>query len=414
MSVLEWSESRIASRPGDAASMWLIAGAMSFNFVLSMVNAHGFGISSIHVQIVQLAITGLGLLLVVARGGPDTPLAFPLLVVAFLVFSGISMLATGSFDFKTIYDVLLLATFIALGSTLWQLPVRYLNWLLGLAAIVAGFEYFLPDLYTRLVDPLSYFANTRAWVAAALGDTFTDGAGLAISTIRGGGESWLGLSIGGHRVGGIFLEPLSQGYFAAILAMFYCFHFQDDFWRRSLACFICLMLAFISDTRVAVLLIGFCFVAGPLVRRLPALLAYLVPVVGLLAGIVVFAGMSVSDDSSELAFRMSLTFRTLLQSPLYNVLFGGLDLTYAADSGIVTVMAQSGLAGLMSFFVMASGLGSMRRREPMVLFLVTTYLFVTAMFGAAFLSIKTAALLGLLIGAVGTGAFAPGFSARSR
>ena len=413
MSTTDWGHSHTVPRQSDAPVFWLVAAGVSFNFFLSIANAHVLSVSGTHVQIVQLAITGAALLLTFLRGGPTVPFAFPALVVAFIVLSGISAFAAGGAgDIKTTYDVVLLCTFIALGSTVGRMPLRVLNWILAFSAVVAVFEYFMPTAYTQLVDPLDYFANTRAWVAEALGDTFTEGAGLGISGIRGSGESWLGLSVGGHRVGGIFLEPLSQGYFAAVLAIFYCYHFQDDFRRRTLACLVCLVLALISDTRLAVLLIGFFYIATPVARRLPAQIAYLVPVVGLALGMSVFAVFN--DNTSEFVFRLSLTFQTLLHSQLYNVLFGGVDLTYAADSGIVTILSRAGLLGLMVFFVIASGLASMHQRISTVLILVSVYLFATALFGAAFLSIKTAALLGLLIGATGTGAFAPGFSAERR
>lgn len=412
MSTMDWSHAQAVPRQSDAPVFWLVAAGISFNFFLSIANAHVLSVSGTHVQIVQLAITGAALLLTFLRGGPAVPFAFPALIVAFVVLSGISAFTAGASDIKTIYDVVLLCTFIALGSTVGRLPLRLLNWLLAFSAGVALFEYFAPAAYTQLVDPLGYFANTRAWVAEALADTFTEGAGLGISGIRGSGESWLGLSVGGHRVGGIFLEPLSQGYFAAVLAIFYCYYYQDDFRRRTLACLVCLALALISDTRLAVLLIGFFYIAAPLARRLPAQLAYFVPVLGLALGFLVFSVFN--DSSSEFVFRLSLTFKTLLHTPLYNVLFGGVDLTYAADSGIVTILSRAGLLGLMVFFLVATGLASMHRRVAMVLILVSVYLFATALFGAAFLSIKTAALLGLLIGATGTGAFAPDVSAERR
>lgn len=412
MSTTELDRSQAIPRQSDAPVFWLVAAGVSFNFFLAIANAHVLSVSGTHVQIVQLAITGAALLLTFLRGGPKVPFAFPALVVAFIMLCAISGFAAGASDLKTIYDVVLLCTFIALGSTVGRMPLRVLNWMLALSAAVAVFEYFAPAIYTQLVDPLGYFANTRAWVAQALGDTFAEGAGLGFNGTRGSGESWLGLTEGGHRVGGIFLEPLSQGYFAAVLAIFYCYHFQDDFRRRTLACLVCLGLSLISDTRLAVLLIVFFYIAAPAARRLPAQLAYVVPALGLAIGMAVFAVFN--DSTSEFVFRLSLTFKTLLHTPLYNVLFGGVDLTFAADSGIVTILSRAGLLGLVVFFVLATGMASMHRRVSTVLILVSVYLLATALFGAAFLSIKTAALLGLLIGATGTGAFAPGVSAERR
>jgi hypothetical protein len=162
------------------------------------------------------------------------------------------------------------------------------------------------------------------------------------------------------------------------------------------------------------LLIGLFYFAAPVFKRTPPQLAHLVPIIGLASGLLVFSTFSLESDASELVFRMSLTFETLLNSPLYNVVIGGTDLTFAADSGIVTLVSRAGLLGLLVFFYAGSGIASSERREPTVLIPVMIYLFATATFGAAFLSIKSAAMLGLLIGAAGTGAFAPGFSAQRR
>ena len=87
-------------------------------------------------------------------------------VVAFIMLCAISGFAAGASDLKTIYDVVLLCTFIALGSTVGRMPLRVLNWMLALSAAVAVFEYFAPAIYTQLVDPL-------VWVGVAWAVIYT-------------------------------------------------------------------------------------------------------------------------------------------------------------------------------------------------------------------------------------------------
>ena len=393
-------------RRGDLPPQMVDVGCISFNFLLPVVNANVMAVSTSQVQLVQLVLTAAAVVLTLMRGGPDVPLRFPLLIVTFGFGYAIASFIGGAFDYKNLYDVLMLCSFIALGSTMRDQSPRFADRLLLLALITAAFEYFLPGLYAQVVDPQSYLANTRDWVATALGDTFTDGAGLSLNGVRGDGVSWLGLTADGHRVGGIFLEPLSQGYFAALVAIYYCFRFRDWFWRRAFACAICLLLALVSDTRLAVLLIGFTFAFTPIAKRLPIGFAYLIPVLGAVIGFLLYGLFSMTGNTSEIAYRLSLTFRLLQESPLFNVLFGDLDMTTAADSGIVTIMARSGLIGLAAFFALAPGL-SLRGRQPLFVILIAIYVLVTAIFGAAFLSIKTAALLGLLIGAIDVRAIAP-------
>lgn len=405
-SALHYETSTTATRRGDLLPQLLIVGCVTFNFLLSVINANVTAVNTSEVQIVQLALTGAAVVLTLLRGGPNVPLRFGALIVAYCFGYAIAGFVAGVFDYKNLYDVLLLCSFIGLGSTMGHMSPRFVDRLLLLAIVAAAFEYFLPDLYAQVVNPQSYLSNTRDWVATALSDTFGDGAGLSLNGLRGDGVSWLGLTADGHRVGGIFLEPLSQGYFAALVAIFYCFRFRDFFWPRTLAVSICLLLALVSDTRLAVLLIGFAYLFTPVARRLPIGFAYAVPVVGAVVGFMLYGVYSLTGDSSEVAYRLSLTFQLLQDSPLYNVLFGGLDMTNAADSGIITIMARSGLIGLAAFFAIGPGL-ALRGRAPLFAILIAVYVLVTAIFGAAFLSIKTAALLGLLIGAIDVGAIGP-------
>lgn len=390
----------------DKAVYLLVAFAMLFNPLLSLVNAHVTGISGTIVTGIQLAITFAAIGLIVLRGGPRVSIAFPALFFAFLLLCLIAGALAGSTDLKTIYDVALLCIFIALGSTLRIVPTGFLKWLLAISLAVAIFEFVAPDLYVMIFDPLGYSSNTRGWVAELLADTFTDGAGLAVGAVRGDGQAWLGASESGHRVGGVFLEPLSQGYFAVIMAIFLGHAYQKDFLRRTIATLLCLIMAMLSDTRVASMLIVFFYISAPFVRLVPAYLAMAIPPLGLGVGLFVF-WLTDPQMTSEFIFRLTLTFGVILQSSIFNVVFGGIDMTYAADSGVVTILSRAGLLGLLIFFAVASGAVSSKINPPAILHFVMIYLVVTSLFGAAFLSIKTAALLGLMIGATGVGAFRP-------
>lgn len=389
----------------DAAPVLLVLAAMSFNFLLAILNANGREATGGQVQLVQLTITALALGLIAVRGRPHVQFAFPLLLGAYIFFFVVTGFLTGGYNIKALYDVVLLASFIALGATVGRLEIRALNWLIGIAAAVALFELFLPGTYANFVDPFSYFANTREWVAEATSDVFSDGAALSINGTRGGGESWLGITGNGHRVGGIFLEPLSQGYFAVIASIIYSVAYQNRLRARTIATIVCLLLAAVSDTRAASMLIIAFYLLTPVFRRLPIGFAALVPFLGLALAFVGYLLIMGDIQDSEFAFRLSLTFGVIAQTPLYITLFGGIDTTHAADSGIVTLLAYSGIGGTIVFFLMSAGWASSQTRAALPAILVAIYLIVTALFGGAFFSIKTAALLGLVIGAAGSGAF---------
>ena len=390
----------------DRLALLVIWAAVTFNAGLALVNAHIFSMTTAHVQVVQLAITAAAVGLGLARGLRTSPL-LALAIAVFLYCCGVSVITTGSFDAKTIYDVLMVAAFVALGSTMRRVPAGFVHALMLVAALVAAFEFMLPALYTLVFDPLAYFGNTRAWVAAAVADSLAEGPGLYLGSMRGSGESWLGLSVAGHRVGGLFLEPLSQGYFAVVGAIVYGHIYRHDLAKRIAATVFCGLLALMSDTRTALLLIAFVFVAYPVVRRLPVVAALFVPVGGFLAGLALHSYFQWTADPSEFAYRMHLTYGILLDSTPFNLLFGDLDMTYAADSGIVSIMSRAGPLGLLAAYAIASGLVGTRRPEAGLVILAMVYLFVTSIFGAAFLSIKTVAFLAFLISAAGVQALRP-------
>src|SRR5690606_20752651 len=151
-----------STSPGsDIWVIGLIYASTVFNFGLSFAYAHVLTVTSTMVSAIQLLITDQSALIIVLRGRPRLPLVFPVLVCAFLALCLIAGITADSDDIKTIYDVVMVCIFIALGTTVARLNVSLIHGLMALCLAVAFFEFFFPSIYTELVNPLSYFTNTR-------------------------------------------------------------------------------------------------------------------------------------------------------------------------------------------------------------------------------------------------------------
>jgi putative polymerase len=97
--------------------------------------------------------------------------------------------------------------------------------------------------------------------------------------------------------------------------------------------------------------------------------------------------------------RLSITFDALRKVNLGQILVGQVPLGRVGDSGILYMLRSVGLLGMPIAVWFYSGAFTYRRGSNVAFFIMmTVYLTITLMFGGASLSIKTASLLGYLVG----------------
>jgi putative polymerase len=201
----------------DRAIVMLVWAAMSLNFFLAMINANVVGLNNGIVTGCQLLLTVAALPLIFIRPVRNLP-AILGATVAIIVCYVAAGLYNQDMQPKALYDVLLFPLFIALGTTMQRFPGKLLDRAMFGVLLVAAVEMVLPALYTAAVNPLSYYKSTRAWVAAQATEKMGD-TGLYVGSNRAGSSFFSFIS--DHRIGSIFLEPLSLGYFALIATIIY-------------------------------------------------------------------------------------------------------------------------------------------------------------------------------------------------
>jgi hypothetical protein len=373
----------------------VLAVATLMNFLLAVLNAHGVGMSNGKVTIVQIVITAVAGGLVYLRP-PKLKVGFTWSLFAVI---GLSLLtsATQGFDAKCFYDMLVIPVFIMAGATLERFPVKIFNQLVGIVLVVAFVEMFLPTIYNAVANPLSYFANTRAWFADATSNSGADD-GLYSGAMRAGGSKF---SLADHRVGSVFLEPVSLGYFALIASFAYNEIYKNQMRNRLIAIAVCLFLSLAADSRIPTFLITGSTLGVIFIPRVPKALIWIVPTCIFMLATALYVS-NASFLYGDMGYRLAITFDGLTQTSLPAMMVGGVPEARIGDSGALYMIRCLGLVGAPFALLVFAGAFSRHKASPAFINAATAgYITVGALFGGAIFSIKTAALLGMVIGFAG-------------
>jgi hypothetical protein len=370
----------------------VLCAAIFLNMILAFLHARGLPASANLVIVAQVIVTAFALPAFASRRvGFREP---ALLALAIIVFSAVVTNMLNPFNPKTIYDCLLIPIYIALGMSASYVRPKWMNYLLLVVLVTVLMENFFPSIYASVFDPAGYFSATREWVANQK-ENAASADGLFRGAYRGGGSQ---LSFADHRISGAFLEPLSLGYFSVLMAIYYTGFYRGSTVVRVGAIAICLCLALASDTRIAIALILLSTLFLTFRPRLPVLVLWLTfPIVAAIITGIYFA--SVSSLFGDTSLRLAITFDALGATGLGSVLVGMVPLDRVGDSGILYMLRCVGLLGMLIAIWFYSGAYTYRPGANVAaLVMIAVYLSISLVFGGAALSIKTASLLGYLVG----------------
>lgn len=366
--------------------------SMFLNLALAFLSARGLPISSGTVIAVQATVTAAAVPSLFSQQVRFRATA--LFALAFILLSVIVTNFLNPFNPKTIYDILLIPIYIALGMSGSSVRPKWMNYLLVFVVLIVAIEVVLPTFYVSLFDPAGYLSSTRQWIAnQKVNDAANDG--LYVGSYRAGGSQF---SLADHRIGGPFLEPLSLGYFAFIMSTYYAGLHRGSPVFRTVAIVICLLLALASDSRIPSALIVFSTVFLVLRLRLPVILVWLTFPVAMAAIYLLYIG-HFGFLYGDTFTRLSVTFDALNAVNVGQMLVGMVPLERVGDSGTLYMLRCVGLLGTPVAIWLYSGAYTYRRGSNVSFFvMITVYLTITLMFGGATLSIKTGSLLGYLVG----------------
>lgn len=323
--------------------------AVGYNFLLAVVNAQVMPIGPSAAYAVELVLYAACFLLGLRALGRDGQLLVFAGLGLVLVFNVLRFLETWSFDLKLLRDAVIPLAFLTLGAAYRGSMHRLVLWLAVLVALVAAFEMAFPALYGDLVDPRSYFVNTRGNYED---DFWNEESKLYVSATRPGERNWLG-GFDLPRVSSIFVEPVTMGNFI----IFFCAA-AITFWRSlrivgvAASLLIILFLLVASDGRLASATCLSMLLLAPLLRRIDQSLVALLFVGVLLGGWLAVWAMGVNTYEDTMLGRVFVSVEAL--GGMTPREWFGLDLAAPyrySDSGIAYFIAGQSVLGVLAFLL---------------------------------------------------------------
>jgi hypothetical protein len=360
------------------------------------MKARGFPISLPMVIMTELLVLAAACIALLRSGFHRSDMPALLLFGFFLFAAVLISLVNEAVVIEMARNAAIVAIFLMIGYRASEKAVtRTFAIVSGLMFAVLLLESVWTIGYARLFEPGLYFEETRG-----IARNEFDEIGLFANAL-GFEDRFAILNIVAHRTSSLYLEQVSLANFAIILTIFLV-----SFWTRIplwLRFAYPLLIAFIlvtNNSRTALAII----IAAPVVYYLAPKLPRLVTL-GIMPGILLAALVvaSVSPPSQEDNFvgRIGLTVQTLRDLDITAIL--GAEATHAAifaDSGYTFVIYGSSILGLtvlwLFFSLISAGRGAAQKRAGIMMGL---YLFMNlTVSGTSVFSIKTAALLWLMIG----------------
>ncbi|MDY6797182.1 MAG: polysaccharide biosynthesis protein GumE [Pseudomonadota bacterium] len=220
--------------------------------------------------------------------------------------------------------------------------------IVGVVLFFAFFELLALNLYTRVFNIFAYYVNTGGLQEIT---EYQRDSRLQMNGIRppGIGRTLLPGLLDSHRVSSVFLEPVSMGNFATIIAAWGLAKDRSQLNLTLLFIGAAVVLIVLADSRFALLSVGALVVARLLLNGWAAYLPALLPLllVGVLVGLGVFGHNIQGDDYLG---RLASSGRSLVEFDVDTLLgFGNRD--GFPDQGYAYSFARFGLVLVMALWL---------------------------------------------------------------
>lgn len=384
--------------PSVLSSVLLLL-AVVFNAILAIVNAHVAALSPSAVVAAELLIVCMAQILALSHLKPEMQpwfaLAF-LLVMAALLRS----LFMQEIDLKYLRDVLLIQTFVVLGMLCSRTNLSRV--VIALHALVVGImllEALDTDAYASLFGIQDYYINTRGYRPTDFWNTESE---LYVSATRPDERLMLPF-LGLHRLSSIFLEPVSLGNYAVIITAFVCARFSSlGGWAKWFLILGNIAIIIGSDGRIALIASALIIAVTLIAPRLPrySALLYLPAVVAAAFLLVHLGGFRAGGDDFTGRVALSVSLLSGFDVSEWLGVSSALDVLIV-DSGLGYLISTQSLFGLILIWLFIVFAGAEKDAEQIRFkHALCLYLSLSMMVSFSVFSIKTAALLWFIYGAL--------------
>ncbi len=386
----------------------LVIAAIGFNALLCLVNTRIAPIHNSYVVLSEVVIIGAAL----AASFRIMEPRYVVIIAAMIAYTAMlavlrSMVSPeAGLDFKVSRDFLIPIAFLLLGRSETNIKVADYTVYVATALVLAFavFEFFSLDSFLRI------FSITDYYVARGTLDpsdpSLQWASGLMISGIRPEEQGRTLLPfLGDHRVSSLFLEPIGLGNFGFIVAIWSIARSKMEQRLRLWSILAGVALVILSDTRFNAFFLGVGVVilfANPRITKLPVAALPVVLIAGLcLAAAGAAGGPDVPMlDGVSLKDRLLYSGRVLLDFDILNWLGVEAARVQTFDAGYAYVISNAGVIGLAAFWVWFMTLAGKSRYFYAFRNANAAYFAVLFCISESQFTIKTAALLWFLMGAL--------------
>jgi len=379
------------------AIVLLVLGAACYNAVLAFLNARGLTMQKSDVVLAEIALLSTGGLLILACG-PRRGDTAPAALGAFFVLDALIVSMLGNSIFVDMArNAAIIAVFMMLGSRISERDLHRCFMLAAIAvAAVLLLEMASVEKYASWFAPADYFAQTRGIAKEAF-----DQLGLFGNSL-GFDSRFAIVTLMDHRACSLFLEQVSLANFGVILVILLaCDWNRLSLLSKGVFAALAVLIILTTNSRLALGLTLMTPVACLLTLRWNRFLTLLVMPATLLGAAVIGANATAAAD--DLPGRLEKTVKVLGSLDIDAI--SGLEVLKApifADSGYAYVIYASTILGMLVLWLFVSLVAS--QSQPRVMrcsLLLNLYVFSSlTISGNSVFSIKTAALLWLLVGHV--------------
>ena len=373
----------------------ILFAATLYPAVLCFMHTHFFRVVTSTVGFAEFLIY-LACLVVLIR-----PVRIEFFIMATLVVAYLLLLTLfrGEIELKGFRDVMIPLLFYWVGRQVGSMDFadKILKRLIWVVLAFGFLELFFLDWYSWLFNIFSYYFSQGI---NTLPTNFVSDSLLNVNGIRpaGIGRTILPDLLGSHRVSSVFLEPVSLGNFAVIVAAWGLAKSRDE-WRNALF-FVsaAVVMIALSDSRYGIGALSLML----LIRGLPlAPLKFAVSVLPLLclAALVLIGVFYQGDYADNILGRLYVSGQSLLA---FNVpmLFGmeGANIFFY-DMGYPYILTRLGLllVVLLWFAIWMANMQD-KRGERFRIYIALYITLILSVSGTSFFALKTAGILWFLVG----------------
>ena len=374
--------------------MGVMIAAVTYQAVLCLLNTLGIRTSAALVGVSEALILMACVPFLIRRLSTGA-IILGLLAGAYVCLAS---LVSGQLNVKALRDLIIPICFLWLGWNLGrpELVDHLLKCIIAIVLFMGFFELWFLDTYTRFFDIFGYYVSTGNLQPIT---EYERESRLQLNGIRpeGIGRTLLPGLLGSHRVSSVFLEPVSLGNFATMIAAWGLSRDNQE-WRNSIFFVVsAIILMVLSDSRFALLLVPLMLAMRFLLHGKGYYLALLAPFAAILMLLVV--GNFVTDKIGDTFLgRLAISGWALLDFDIYT-LFGLAPPANFGDMGYAYALSRFGLPLCLLLWFCFWLLPMPDERGVRFRAFVAVYVaLILSVSGTSLFAFKTAALLWFMAG----------------